>query len=125
MTKGTENDDGKLLRVLKCLRCTPEIGLVLDGKDDIAHEVLADAPYAILDYAIARIGNESVLLIRHSRRQSQDFTPRLSSTAYMRSYLKLGKRRIKVAQGYSVGIISVSGYHVYYCVCEEREVYIK
>ena len=40
-SKATEEVYGKLLRVLKLLRGTQEIGLVLDGRQGIALEVIA------------------------------------------------------------------------------------
>ena len=39
VTTTTEENDGKLLRVLKYLRDMPDIGLALDGREKIALEV--------------------------------------------------------------------------------------
>ena len=44
VTKATEEDDGKPIRVLKYLRGTPDIGLVLDGRQRIA---LCQSLYAL------------------------------------------------------------------------------
>ena len=58
--------DCKLLRVLKYLRGTPEIGLVFNVRQGITLEVFADASHAVHDDAkghsgaIARLGNASV-----------------------------------------------------------------
>ena len=66
MTKLTEDDDGKLLRVRKYLRGTPEISAVKDGREKIALEVFADASHVVHDVArghsgaIARIGVTNV-----------------------------------------------------------------
>ena len=74
VTKATEEDDGKLLRVLKYLRGTQEIGLVLDGRQGITLEVFADASHAVHDDAkghsgaIVRVDNASCMLVRLSRR---------------------------------------------------------
>ena len=47
VTKTTKQDDGKFLRVLMYLRGTPEIGLVLNGRQLITLEVFADASHAV------------------------------------------------------------------------------
>ena len=65
VSAATKEDDGKLLRELKYLRGTQEIGLVLNGRQRITLEVFADALHAVHDGAnghggaIARIGDES------------------------------------------------------------------
>ena len=43
----TEEDDGKLLSVLKYLRGTPDIGLELGVKEGIALEVLVDVWHSV------------------------------------------------------------------------------
>ena len=63
VTNPTEDDDGKLQRVLKYLRGTQEIGLVLDGRQGIILEVFVDSTHAVYDddtghsEAIAHTGN--------------------------------------------------------------------
>ena len=51
VTKATEEDDGKHLRVLNYLRGAPDVGLVLDGREGIALEVFPDASRALHDDA--------------------------------------------------------------------------
>ena len=114
VTKATEEDDGKLLRVLKYLRGTPDIGLVLDGREGIALEVFADASHAVHDDAkghsgaITRIGNASV----HASSTKQKVMSRSSFEAELNSLHEaipqvMGTRRFMVAQGYFVGAVKV------------------
>ena len=66
VTKTAEDDDGKLLEVLKYLRGTPDIGLVLKSRELIALGAFVDVLHAVPNGAkvrggaIARIDNACV-----------------------------------------------------------------
>jgi len=114
VTKATQEDDGKLLRVLKYLRGTADIGLVLDGREGIAVEVYADASHAVHDDAkghsgaVARVGKATV----YASSTKQKVMSRSSFEAELNSLHEvipqvMGTRRFMVAQGYSVGAVKV------------------
>ena len=56
VTMATKEDDGKLLRLLKYLRGTQEIDLMLDGQQGMSLEVYGDASHVVHDDAKGRSG---------------------------------------------------------------------
>ena len=103
-----KGDDGKLLY----LRGTPEIGLVLDGRERIALEVFADASHAVHDTdkghsgALTRVGNASVYAssIKQKVMLTSSFEAELSSLHEVIPQM-MGTRRFIAAHGYFVSAV--------------------
>jgi hypothetical protein len=114
VTKATDEDMGKLERLLKYLRGTKELGLVLDGREGLGVLAWADASYAV--HPDAKGHNGTVVRVGKSLVYAQSSKQKVVSRSSTESELialheaipqVLWIRRFMIAQGYKVGDTTV------------------
>jgi len=114
VTKATKEDQSKLLRVLKYLRDTKEMGHVLDGRDGIELQVFADASHAVhtdakgQSGAVERLGKAAIYFSSTKQKviSRSSFESELNSLHEIIPHV-MGTRRFLIAQGYNVGPVKV------------------
>jgi hypothetical protein len=114
VTKATEEDMSKLERLLKYLRGTRDLGLVLDGREGLGVLAWADASYAVHPDAkghngtIVRVGKCLV----YAQSSKQKVVSRSSTESELIALHEaipqvLWIRRFMLAQGYKIGATTV------------------